>query len=204
MFPIAGVLLLPGGNMPLNIFEPRYLEMTADVLASHHLVGIIQPCLSSTVEANGDPKLCKTGCLGRLTDYQETGDGRLLISISGICRFKLGSEVPSGRQYRKFRFDVEHADLEARDFGDDVDREALLGAFRDYVETHGHTADWNMIEKTDNATLVTVLSMISPFGPAEKQALLEADNHKARAETLVAITEMELARNCGGAPSGVQ
>ena len=204
MFPITGALLLPGGSMPLNIFEPRYLEMTADVMADHHLIGLIQPCLSSEKNEQGDPKLCGTGCIGRLTDYQETGDGRLLISLAGICRFKLGSEVPSGRQYRTFRFDVDCADLDAKDLGKDVDREALLKAFTDYVNTHGYSADWDMIERTDNATLVTVLSMISPFGPAEKQALLEASCHKTRAETLVAITEMELAKNCGGTSPGVQ
>ena len=195
---------MPGGSMPLNVFEPRYLEMTADVLAGHHLIGLIQPCLSEEIDEAGDPKLCGSGCIGRLTEYQESGDGRLLISLAGVCRFKLGPEVPSGRQYRTFRFDVDYQDLEAKDLGKDVDREALLKTFRDYVDTQGYSADWDMIDRTDNATLVTVLSMISPFGPAEKQALLEAYSHRARAETLVAITQMELAKNGDGNSAGVQ
>ncbi len=138
--------------------------------------------------------MSQVGCLGRITTYSETGDGRVLITLQGICRFRVLEEVNCRRPYRQCKIAPFLTDLEAaRDIGE-IDREALLRAFKDYLEVHNLEADWDSISRAANDTLVNALSMMSPFGPAEKQALLEAADLKTRAATLIAITEMVLAK----------
>ncbi|MEN5277692.1 LON peptidase substrate-binding domain-containing protein [Brucella sp. TWI432] len=206
VFPLTGALLLPGGQLPLNIFEPRYLEMVEDALAGKRIIAMIQPHIdeSDTDDSEEDdrdkfdeaarPPLSQVGCLGRITTYSETGDGRVLITLQGICRFRVLEEVNSRKPYRQCRIAPFLADLEdPRDLGE-IDRDALLGAFKDYLEVHNLEADWESISRAANDTLVNALSMMSPFGPAEKQALLEAPDLKTRAATLIAITEMVLAK----------
>lgn len=197
LFPLSGALLLPGGNLPLNIFEPRYLAMIDDALAGNRLIGMIQPDLSGTGDAAG-PGLCRMGCIGRLTGMQETGDGRYLINLTGICRFSLVREAESRRGYRRGQITVDPQELQPQAGDEAVDRERLLDTFRRYLKANSMEADWESVERTDDETLVTVLCMMSPYGPAEKQALLEADTLRERAETLVAITEIALARSDAG------
>lgn len=201
IFPLTGALLLPGGHMPLNIFEPRYLQMINDAMRTHKLIGMIQPCLKPQSRGVEPSPLSKIGCLGRITACQETGDGRLLISLSGIARYKVLEEVESVTPYRQVKFEVFAADLANEPEDENVDREAVLKAFRAYLNANGMEADWSTVNNTDNDTLITALCMMSPFEPAEKQALLEAPDLKTRAETLVTVSEFYLARSGEDVPS---
>ena len=203
VFPLPGALLLPRGQMPLNIFEPRYLAMVDDALRDgHRLIGMIQPD-SAHSDDIGTPPLYKIGCVGRMTELAESGDGRYLIELTGISRFRIEEELTVSTAYRQCR--VTYApfadDFVARKGEEEVDRAALLDALRDFLDANNLNADWEGIEKAPNEALINALSMMSPYGSAEKQALLEAPNLKARAEILVAITEIELAKkNSEGEP----
>src|SRR5690606_6748827 len=153
VFPLKSALLLPGSQLPLNIFEPRYLEMVDSAIADHRIIGMIQPRIDAAYEdideldENARPELSHVGCLGRITSFSETGDGRLHITLHGICRFRAIEEVHCRKPFRQFRIAPFLADLDtARDAGD-VDREALLRAFRDYLETHNLEADWQSIAR---------------------------------------------------------
>jgi Lon protease-like protein len=194
VFPLAGALLLPSGQLPLNIFEPRYLAMVDAALAGNRMIGMIQPALDSPQGAE-PPLLCDVGCLGRITQFGETGDGRYLITLTGVSRFHLVEEVPGELLYRRCRISFDRfSDLaEPRKGEDAVDRGALLRTFREYLTQNGLEADWESVNRASNAGLVTALSMMSPWGPPEKQALLESPDHAARARTLIAITEIALA-----------
>ncbi|MCO5161499.1 MAG: LON peptidase substrate-binding domain-containing protein [Mesorhizobium sp.] len=204
VFPLTAALLLPGGRMPLNIFEPRYLEMIDDALGSTRLVGMIQPRLDGAMRADGEPELCETGCLGRITSFAETGDGRYLVSLQGVCRFRVVEEIQGRTPYRRCRVVPFLADLDEDKGAEKIDRAALLRCFRSYLEANGLEADWDSISRAENATLVNALSMMSPYGAAEKQALLEAPDLRTRAETLIAITEMSLAREGDDYSSSLQ
>jgi Lon protease-like protein len=204
IFPLTAALLLPGGRMPLNIFEPRYLEMIDAALASSRLIAMVQPRLDGGMRADGEPELCGIGCLGRITSLAETGDGRYLVSLQGVCRVRLVEELQVSTPFRKCRITPFLADLDEDKAAERVDRAALLKCFRAYLEANGLEADWESISRAENATLVNALSMMSPYGAAEKQALLEAPDLKARAETLIAITEMALAREREDFPSSLQ
>jgi Lon protease-like protein len=204
VFPLAGALLLPGGRLPLNIFEPRYLQMVDDVIAGKRLIGMVQPRLDDAKRADGEPELCSVGCLGRLTSFAETGDGRYLISLMGVCRFRIESEMHVRTPYRQCHILPFLGDLDTEAGAGGVDRTALLKAFRAYLDANELEADWESVSRADNATLVNALSMMAPYGPAEKQALLEASDLKTRAETLIAITEMALARDSNEPKSRLQ
>lgn len=206
VFPLTGALLLPGGQLPLNIFEPRYLSMFDDALASHRLIGMVQPVFGEHADASAGeaPELCQVGCIGRITSFAETGDGRYIVSLTGICRYRLLEEVRGDRSYRSFHIAPFITDLTANDDEQSVDREALLAAFRAYLDANKLEADWESVERASNMTLVNSLAMMSPYGPAEKQALLEAPDLKTRAETLIAITEIVLARGYGDLDSRLQ
>ncbi|MBI1622820.1 LON peptidase substrate-binding domain-containing protein [Aquamicrobium zhengzhouense] len=195
VFPLETALLLPGGRMPLNIFEPRYLEMVDHALRHDRLIGMIQPRLDGALREDGEPELCDVGCIGRITSFAETGDGRYLISLQGVCRFRVSSELHVKTPFRQCRISSFLTDLDADAGAADVDRPALLKAFRAYLKANELDADWDSVSRAENATLVNALSMMAPYGPAEKQALLEAPDLKTRAETLIAITEIALARN---------
>ncbi|WP_422371926.1 LON peptidase substrate-binding domain-containing protein [Hoeflea sp.] len=195
VFPLSGALLLPGAQLPLNIFEPRYLAMFDEALSGNRVIGIIQPALEGGKPSGPVDDLCAVGCLGRILSFGETGDGRYVITLGGICRFRLTEEIhKKGRPYRVCAIKPFLTDLEPADDGTDVDRKALLDSFRAYLDANNLEADWSSVERASTVTLVNSLSMMSPYGPAEKQALLEADDIKTRAETLVAITEISLAR----------
>ncbi len=199
VFPLAGALLLPTGQLPLNIFEPRYLAMFDAALTGNRLIGMVQPALGES-----DANLASVGCLGRITSFAETGDGRYIVSLTGICRFRLLEEKDTHNPFRIFRIAPFIADLSARDEEDAVDRAALLTAFKAYLDANKLEADWESVERASNLTLVNSLAMMSPFGPAEKQALLEAPDLKTRAETLIAITEIVLARVFGDSDTVLQ
>jgi uncharacterized protein len=196
VFPLPGALLLPRGQMPLNIFEPRYLEMVDDSFRDgHRLIGMIQPDTAQT-GTDAKPSLFKVGCVGRITQLAETGDGRYLIQLTGIARFRIEEELEVATSYRQCR--VTYApfadDFIARKGEEAVDRKALLNALSAFLKANDLKADWEGIEKAPNEALVNALAMMSPYGPAEKQALLEAPDLKTRAEILVAVTEIELAK----------
>lgn len=194
VFPLTGALLLPGGRLPLNIFEPRYLAMIDDAIAGKRLLGMVQPRLDGARRADGEPELCEVGCLGRLTSLSETGDGRYLVVLQGVCRFRIDAELGGRNGYRQCRIRPFAADLDENAGADEVDRPSLLKAFRTYLKANELEADWDSVSRAENATLVNALSMMAPYGAAEKQALLEAPDLKTRAETLIAITEFALAR----------
>jgi len=203
VFPLPGALLLPRGQMPLNIFEPRYLAMIDDTLRDgHRLIGMIQPDLAHDGPDDAPP-LYKIGCVGRITQLAESGDGRYLIELTGVARFRVEEELKVATAYRQCRvtFAPFADDFVARKGENAVDREAVLTALRAFLKSNDLKADWDGIDKAPNEALVNALSMMSPYGPAEKQALLEAPDLKTRAEILVAITEIELAkRNTEGEP----
>jgi Lon protease-like protein len=206
VFPLSGALLLPRGQMPLNIFEPRYLAMIDDALRSGlRLIGMIQPDPSQPGSTE-HPPLYKIGCVGRLTQLAETGDGRYLIQLTGVARFRIEEELTVATPYRQCRvtFVPFSDDFSARKGEDEVDRESLLKALKDFLEANDLKADWQGIENAPNEALVNALAMMSPYGPAEKQALLEAPDLKTRAELLVAVTEIELAKKTAGGETPLQ
>ncbi len=192
VFPLTGALLLPRGRLPLNIFEPRYLAMTNDAMSGTRIIGMIQP---EKPETSTPPPLFHVGCAGRIVAYEETGDGRILITLSGIGRFRLRDELNVGTLYRQCRVDFAEfaGDFAADPTGSTVDRQALLRTLKDYLEANRIQADWSGIRDAPIEALVNGLSMMSPFGTREKQALLEAPDLKSRAELLIAITEFSLA-----------
>lgn len=200
VFPLAGALLLPGGRLPLNIFEPRYLAMVEDALGRGRLIGMVLPDPAKP-RPQGRSTIYRVGCLGRIASFSETGDGRYLITLLGTHRFRVLEELPdSPRGYRRVRAD--HAAFSA-DWhpapAAAVDRVALLAALRPYFQSRRIEADWPAIERTPPDMLVTTLCMICPFGEAEKQALLEAPDLAARAAMLVTLLRMESAGPVAGA-----
>src|SRR5688572_18424038 len=196
VFPLAGALLLPRGQMPLNIFEPRYLEMIDDSLRDgHRLVGMIQPDPAHPGPED-KPNLFRVGCVGRITQLAETGDGRYLMQLTGVARFRVVEELHVGTLYRQCRvtFAPFADDFIGRKGEELVDRKALLESLSAFLKANNLKTDWDGIESASNEALVNALAMMSPYGVAEKQAMLEAPDLKTRAEILIAVTEMELAK----------
>ena len=200
VFPLPGALLLPRGQLPLNIFEPRYLEMIDDSLRDgHRLIGMIQPDPAHP-GSEEKPTLFKIGCVGRITQIAESGDGRYLLQLTGVARFKVEEELKVATAYRQCRvtFVPFADDFVARKGEDDVDRKAVLEALTSFLKANNLKTDWHGVESAPNEALVNALAMMSPYGTPEKQALLEAPDLKSRAEILVAVTEMELAKKTAG------
>jgi uncharacterized protein len=196
VFPLAGALLLPRGQMPLNIFEPRYLAMVDDAFRDgHRLIGMIQPDVTHS-QSEERPALFKVGCVGRITQLAESGDGRYILELTGVSRFKVVEELTVLTAYRQCRVDYFPFidDFTARKGEEAVNREALLGALTEFLKSNNLSVDWEGVETAPNEALVNALAMMSPYGPAEKQALLEAPDLKTRAEILIAVTEMDLAK----------
>ncbi len=191
VFPLAGALLLPQGRLPLNIFEPRYLAMVEDALGAGRMFGMIQPDPQHPESTSG-PALYRMGCLGRVSSFSETDDGRYLITLTGLVRFAIAEELPMRRGYRRIRADFSAylADLDnaARPIG--IERDALLTALRGYFARRNFEANWDAVRRMPDDQLVTTLSMICPFEPAEKQALLETATDADRAATLLALLQM--------------
>jgi Lon protease-like protein len=191
VFPLSGALLLPQGRLPLNIFEPRYLAMVEDSLGAGRMFGMVQ-CDPAVPRTEAGPLLYQVGCLGRVSTFAETDDGRLLITLTGLIRYRIGIEVEGRRGYRRVR--AEYAPFAADlDFSvpPALDRPALLAALRPYFRARGIEANWDAIEQTGDALLVTTLCMVCPFDVREKQALLEAPCTVKRAGMLVALMQMD-------------
>ncbi len=198
LFPLAGALLLPRGELPLNIFEPRYLAMVDAALASDRLVGMVQPAMRSAAETGAAP-LCEIGCAGRLTRLAETGDGRYLITLCGVGRFRIVNEIENDEPYRSARVDFSgfSRDLEAGAGEAAVDRDRMIEMLRSFANSSRLEVDWTSIDAAPTETLVNALAMMSPFGAREKQSLLEAEDLRARAEMLIALAQFELAQTQG-------
>jgi len=194
VFPLDGALLLPGGQLPLNIFEPRYLNMFDDAMAGERIIGMVQ------TRTGGDPdrpNLAPVGCAGRVTSFAETSDGRYLVTLTGVCRFRVGAELPSRSPYRQvradftvFEDDLHEAPAASAAPGDGL---PLLDALRRYLDHRGLAIDWTSAEAAPSDALINSLAMALPFEPVEKQALLEAPTLADRRETLVALLEIDAA-----------
>jgi Lon protease-like protein len=209
IFPLSGVLLLPGGKLPLNIFEPRYLAMIFDALAGHRMIGMVQPMQPGGYAGDGlptddgRPKVHRIGCAGRIVSFNETEDGRLLLALSGICRFEVGRELDLAQGgYRRVSsiFSPFRADLDQGDEAVELDRERLMAALAAFFRGKKLSADWEAVKQAADQNLVTSLSMVLPFGPVEKQALLEAADTMARAKLLTAFLEMAAFGQPPGSP----
>lgn len=214
LFPLRGAILLPRATLPLNVFEPRYLLMLDDVMAGDRLIGIIQP---ATVEGGEDDEspigrsvsLRDVGCVGRVTTYQEVENGRLVITLTGVARYdvideastdKLAADKPTAEKpYRlaSVSYDRFAMDLNEGLGEEQVDRTNLLRVLRSYLDANKLEADWAAIQRASSEFLINALCVMCPYGPEEKQALLEAEDLKSRAEVLVALAEMELASSSG-------
>lgn len=189
IFPLTGALLLPRGHLPLNIFEPRYLAMVDSALSGSRLIGMIQPI--EPEEAVLKPRLSQVGCVGRIIAYRETEDGRNLITLQGVCRFRVSEEIESRMLYRQVRPDYGPflGDM-VTPAPDSFPRERLATALKEYLSRRDLKADWGSVMSAPADTLVNALAMLCPFEPAEKQALLEAPSWTDRVDTLVALLEM--------------
>lgn len=189
LFPLSGCLLLPHGKLPLNIFEPRYLAMVDEAMARGRMIGVVQP--KSADDVSLFPPLFDVGCAGKITAFSETADGRYLIQLQGMCRFKIQEELEHSNEFRRVRADWTPylTDL-APSENPDYDRARLMNVLKQYFAFHNVSADWSVVQNTANEQLLSSLAMICPLEPNEKQALLEAPTIKARAELLVTLLEM--------------
>ena len=189
IFPLPGAVLLPGGQLPLNIFEPRYLDMVRDAMAGSKMIGMIQP--SDITAGMEHPPVYKVGCAGAVTSFKETKDGRFLITLTGIARFAIVEELQTTTRYRQvvpdwFRFE---SDLDVAE-GAAIDQTRLIASMRRYLDLQGIKVDWSAVRGASPIALVTFLTMACPFSPLEKQALLEADDLDRRAELVIGLMEM--------------
>lgn len=191
LFPLSGAVLLPRGELPLNIFEPRYLAMIEDAIAGTRMIGMIQP----VQDPASRPRLFDIGCAGRITQFSETGDGRYLITLSGVARFRTIEELSAATLYRQFRVDYTpfSADLRPGAGENAVDRDGMVAMLRRFAGASNLEIDWGSIDAAPTETLVNALAMMCPFGANEKQALIEAIDLKTRAETLVALAKLDIA-----------
>ncbi len=198
IFPLDGALLLPRGQLPLNIFEPRYLNMIDDAMAGERIIGMIQ---TRSGGARDNPALVAAGCAGRITSYAETSDGRYLLTLTGVCRFRMVGEPSTQTPYRQVRADYSafEADLEAGGEGElDAGRPELLAGLKAYLDGRGLELDWDQAREAPMEALINSLSMALPFEPAEKQALLEAPLIEDRRTVLVMLLQMGAAAGGGG------
>ena len=192
IFPLPGAILLPGGRLPLNIFEPRYLAMTRDAMSGPRMIGMIQP--SDEHDGGQEPPVYSVGCLGRIVDFSETGDGRYVIALAGVCRFRISEELSRDTPYRQVLADYEpfKEDFEGGGAIGGDEREALLSVLRRFLDSRGLKADWDAAKRASDMVLVNSLSMVLPLAPTEKQALLEAPTTADRASVMTALMEMAL------------
>jgi Lon protease-like protein len=189
IFPLSGVMLLPRGRLPLNIFEPCYIAMVEHALTQRRMIGMIQP--SGEASLCGKPKVFQVGCAGRIHSFNETEDGRLLISLIGVSRFRVAEETGMQQGFRNVRADWSPflQDLEAPK-ACLIDRDNLIGHIRNYFQIQGLSCELELIEKSNDEKLITSLAMVCPFTPCEKQALLEAPTMEARCKLLITLMDM--------------
>ena len=206
IFPLTGVLLLPRGRLPLNIFEPRYLAMTRDALGGERLIGMVQPSDPQQDNRGGgaaNPPVYPTGCAGRITAFAETDDGRYMITLTGVSRFRIRDELPLLSGYRRVVPDWQPfaQDLDAPS-ATGFDRERFIRGLKEFFAQRQISADWEAIDKAAGEHLITSLAMLCPFAPSEKQALLEAADLDERARLLIALVEMAAIKPTTGEASG--
>jgi Lon protease-like protein len=199
IFPLPGALLLPHGLLPLNVFEPRYLAMVQDCLGQGRLIGMVQPSDCSDLDFGHEPEIFDTGCVGRVSTFAETDDGRIMITLTGVCRFKVTSEVEGIKGYRRvavdwapFRADLDEPEALM------IDRPRLIAALKLFCKLHDMELNWKAIERAPDYELTVTLAMLCPFEPREKQALLESPDPTSRAEVLLALLEMAVVVRQGG------
>jgi Lon protease-like protein len=191
VFPLTGVVLLPRGSLPLNIFEPRYLKMVDDAMRGNRLIGMIQPRQHERLD--NTPPLYEIGGVGRIISYSETDDARFHISLSGLCRFRIAEEMAVTTPYRQVRADYSPFAIDLAEPDDQLEepqRNQLVSLLKDYFEARRLDADWDSIKRAPSEHLINALAMICPFQPLEKQALLEALSLKDRADALIALIAM--------------
>jgi uncharacterized protein len=201
IFPLTGVLLLPRGRLPLNIFEPRYLAMIRDALgATHRLIGMVQPEETGGTMGGvipGDPPVHRIGCAGRIVSFGETGDGRYIVELRGVSRFAIRAESQSDRAYRAVAADWTPYRGDLDEQPSLVDRQKLMTVMKDYFAHADINADWHALETLMDDRLVITIAMLAPFAPPEKQALLEAADTAQRAELLIGLMEMAMRADPG-------
>lgn len=199
VFPLEGALLLPHASRPLNIFEPRYLNMIDDAMAAERIIGMVQP----QGGARERPILAPVGCAGRITAFSETGDGRYLITLTGLARFRVGEELPASTPYRRVRADFGPFELDLSPLGraGDDDRDTLLEPLKRYLDQRGMRIDWDTVQTAPIEPLVNSLAMALPFGPPELQALLEAQTGDERRQMLIALLQIDGAFGSDQPPS---
>ena len=188
IFPLPKAILLPGSRLPLHIFEPRYLTMIEDCLKTpNRLIGMIQP---TSVEG----RLQSIGCAGKLTQFSETEDGRYMITLSGISRYRIESEIEGFTPYRRFNvlWDSFEKDRDVPDPDKNFDRDEFLGLLEKFLEGEGLSTDWETLQQADSELLINSLSMMLDFDSEDKQALLEAPSLQTRRETLTTLFEFSL------------
>lgn len=191
IFPLPGAIVMPGNELPLNVFEPRYLNMVDDALGGSRMIGMIQP----DPAANDGQPLCGTGCAGRITQYRETGDGRIEMVLSGVCRYDLGEELPTTRGYRLIvpdwsRFAGDYAEIDGVLNGD---HDLLIRTLRRYFEAKELEVDWPVLQRLSTLRLMNSLCMALPLGPMDKQVLLETVEPAERLSAFIALLDSELA-----------
>lgn len=209
IFPLRGAILLPRASLTLNVFEPRYLALVDHALAGTRLIGVVQPAPEA---GNGESPqgkifpLRRVGCAGRITSFTESEDGRVVVALAGVARFRIGRDVEGEEPFRVCQIDfAPYGEDFVSGYGeDDVDRPRLIATLRSYLVANNLNADWERINSASTERLVNTLSILSPYGPEEKQALLEAPDLRARAEALVALAEMELAATDDGSGTSLQ
>ncbi len=196
IFPLSGVLLLPRGLLPLNIFEPRYLNMVDAALAGNRAIGMVQPTdagSESGISAGDEAPLYPVGCMGRIVSFQETDDGRCLITLKGVCRYEIREELALRDGYRRVVPDFSAFRSDLTDRGESgTDRVRLIADLKAYFEQQGIEANWSAIEQTSDERLVTTLAMVCPFETHEKQALLESRSLERRAKLMIGLIEAAL------------
>lgn len=209
LFPLRGAILLPRASLTLNVFEPRYLALVDHALAGDRLIGVVQPAVEAgEVESPGGKSfpLRRVGCAGRISSFTESEDGHAVITLAGVARFAVAGEIAGDMPFRMGRVDFEPytQDFIGGHGEEEVDRPRLIATLRSYLIANNLNADWDRINSASNERLVNTLSILSPYGPEEKQCLLEAPDLRSRAEALVALAEMELATRDDGSGTSLQ
>jgi uncharacterized protein len=209
IFPLRGAILLPRASLTLNVFEPRYLALVDHALAGTRLIGVVQPAPEAGDGESPQGKifpLRRVGCAGRITSFTESDDGRVVVALAGVARFRVGRDVDGEEPFRVCQVDfAPYGEDFVSGYGeDDVDRPRLIATLRSYLIANNLNADWERINGASTERLVNTLSILSPYGPEEKQCLLEARDLRARAEALVALAEMELAARDDGSGTSLQ
>lgn len=202
IFPLDGVTLLPRGHLPLQIFEPRYLNMIEDALGRGRMIGMIQPRYPQQHPGGDDAQLFPIGCAGRIVSFAESEDHRFLVTLRGICRFRVGEELALLKGFRRVKPDFSPYLGDLTDpVADAIERERLLNAARGYFAIKDISCDWNAVDNASDEALVLSFAMMCPFETREKQALLECRDSSQRAGLLISLFEMAVHETDGPAPA---